>query len=46
MIYDKPLRSHWNEVKYIDDDCVIDYTKEPEEQFLVMDGKIWYKPLR
>lgn len=40
------LKERWREVKYIDDDQTIDYFKEPEEQFLVVDGKIWYKPIR
>ncbi len=46
IINGKSLRSQWNEVKYIDDDCVIDYTKEPEEQYIVIDGRICYTPIR
>lgn len=45
LINGKSLHNRWNEVKYISDEGKsIDYTKEPEEQFLVMEGRIWYKP--
>lgn len=45
LINGKSLRERWNEIVYISDEGKsIDYTKEPEEQFLVMDGRIWYTP--
>lgn len=46
IIFEKSLRSCWNEVEYIDDDGCIDYKKKPKEQFLVINGEIWYKPIR
>lgn len=44
IIYGKSLRDRWNEVEYIDDNQTIDYSKEPEEQFLVVNGRICYSP--
>lgn len=46
IIDGKSLLDRWDEVLYIDDDNIIDYTKDPKEQFLVIDGRICYKPIR
>lgn len=45
QINNVPLRKCWGEVDYLGDnnDSSIDWTKEPTEQFLVIDGKIWYR---
>lgn len=38
------LRELWGKVIYIDDAQTIYYDKEPEEQFFVHEGWIWYTP--
>lgn len=44
IINGKSLRKRWNEVEYIDDEQIIDYSKEPIEQFLIINGQICYTP--
>jgi len=47
IINGKSLRDCWNDVIYIDDDCTIDYSQKPTEQFdLSADGRICYKVIR